>query len=177
MANSRKKVIVRTTDGTVLCGYAPQSGMVTEAGAAELLDLEGRILPIPLAEVRWIAFVRDFNLTDKAEPERLSRRTFLARPRSEGLWVRLKLAGGEMMEGLAPIDLSLLDGLIADGGLYLIPPDVRSNTQRLYIPRSVIVEAQLLAVITNPSKLKPVSSTKDVAQESLFPDLPDPPAR
>ncbi len=54
------------------------------------------------------------------------------------------------MEGLAPLDLSLLDGVFEDHGLFLIPPDIRSNTQRLYIPRPAIVEAQILAVITTP---------------------------
>lgn len=171
MPSSRKKVIVRTIDGMVQHGYAPQSGMVSANTAAELLDLEGRTLTVPLIEVRWIAFVRDFNLGDKLEPERLSRRTFLARPRSEGLWIRLRLAGGELIEGLAALDVSLLDGLLEDRGLYLIPPDVRSNTQRLFVPRSAMVEVQLLAVITNPSKTKPAAAASKgrPGQESLFP--------
>lgn len=178
MASSRKKVIVRCTipggSDTLHPGYLPLTGLLTpDARSIDLLDLEGRILPIPFASVRSIAFVRDFNLADKLDPERLTRRTFLARPRAEGLWLRLTLLGGtsspDLLEGLAPLDLTLLDNLLDDRGLFLLPPDIRSNTQRLYIPRHAIATLQLLAVITTPSKPKP-EPTSDSPQNSLFPN-------
>ena len=173
MASSRKKVLLRTLDDTILPGYLSVSGFVeVRDGVASvaLLDLEGRVLLVPFGTVRSIAFVRDFNLDDKQDPERLIRRTFLARPRTEGLWVRLTLAGGSIFEGLAAIDLSLLDGVLEDRGIFLIPPDTRSNTQRIYIPRAVILEMQILAVITTPSKTKPVQTASEVEQAPLFPD-------
>jgi hypothetical protein len=173
MASSRKKVILRTVTDSIYPGYLPVSGIVeTVAGVpvVSLLDLEGRIAAIPLATVHHIAFVRDFNLNDRDDPERLTRRTFLARPRAEGLWLRLTLTGGDIFEGLAPLDISLVDGLLDDHGIYLIPPDIRSNTQRLYIPRSVITDLQVLAVITTPSKPKPSKSDAAADQPSLFPD-------
>jgi len=153
MPASRKKAIVRTLTGTLHSGYLPLSGLLN-GEAVELLDLDGRILALPLKTVRWIAYVRDFNLGDSVDPERLTRRTFLARPRAEGLWVRLTMGGGETLEGLAPLDLSLVDGLLEDRGVYLIPPDLRSNTQRLFVPRSAFTGVQVLAVITTPSKPK-----------------------
>jgi len=104
MPASRKKAIVRTLTGTLHSGYLPLSGLLN-GEAVELLDLDGRILALPLKTVRWIAYVRDFNLGDSVDPERLTRRTFLARPRAEGLWVRLTMGGGETLEGLAPLDL------------------------------------------------------------------------
>ena len=171
MASSRKKVILRTLAGSVFPGYLPVSGFVEIADAKQvvsLLDLEGRIAPIPLDTVRSIAFVRDYNLGDRDDPERLTRRTFLARPRAEGLWLRLTLSGGAILEGLAPIDLALLDGLLDDRGIFLIPPDIRSNTQRLYIPRHSIVELLLLAVITSPSKAKSAKPESETQQPSLF---------
>ena len=165
MSSSRKKVILRTLTHTLHPGYLPLAGLVENA-SIHLFDLEGRIVPIPLSTVHWIAYVRDFNLSDRTDPERLTRRTFLARPRSEGLWIRLTLTAGDQLEGLAPLDLSLIDGLLDDRGLFLIPPDIRSNTQRLYIPRSAITAVQLLAVITTPSK---TAATKpDSPQKSLF---------
>ena len=176
MASSRKKVILRTTANELYFGYLALSGLIEGPPgqpSVGLLDLQGRIVPIPCATIRSIAYVRDFNLNDKDDPERLTRRAFLARPRAEGLWVRLTLTGGELLEGLAPIDLSLVDGLVDDRGLFLIPPDIRSNTQRLYIPRSAIVDVQLLAVITTPSKTKPATPpavTSDPQQDLLFPD-------
>jgi len=173
MAGSRKKVLLRTLDGTVHPGYVPVSEFVETTNGVvtvSLLDLEGRVPPVPLDTIRSIAFVRDFNLDDKDDPERLNRRTFLARPRTEGLWVRLTLTGGSLFEGLAPIDISLLDGLLVDRGISLIPPDIRSNTQRIYIPRAVILDMQILGVITTPSKTKPVQPESEITQTPLFPD-------
>ncbi len=57
--------------------------------AIDLLDLSGRVIPLLLNDIKHICYVRDFNLTDTVNPERLTRRTFLARPRTEGLWLRL----------------------------------------------------------------------------------------
>jgi hypothetical protein len=123
--------------------------------------------------VKYISYVRDFNLSDTVNPERLSRRTFLARPRTEGLWLRLhfRFSGNEpdVLEGLAPIDIAVLDDAVNDCGLFLIPPDVRSNTQRIYVPRSAISELHLLAVITTPSRRKsPSSKSVSSIQEDLF---------
>ena len=108
-------------------------------------------------------------------PERLLRRTFLARPRSEGLWLRLTFTAGDMLEGLAPTDHTLLDDLVNDAGLFLIPPDTRSNTQRIFVPRTSIAELTLLAVVTSPSKKKPAPIAGEAAnpQQDLFnADLP-----
>ncbi len=169
MPASRKKVIVRTVSGTLQWGYLSVAGIVRD-GVVELLDLDGRIAPIPLKTIRWIAYVRDFNLGDNVDPERLTRRTFLARPRAEGLWLRLAMPGNETLEGLAPLDLSLVDGLMEDRGLYLIPPDIRSNTQRLFVPRGSFNGVELLAVITTPSKPKPGVRKQ---QDFLFPEPPE----
>lgn len=152
MAHSRKKVILRTIRDEVYAGYLPASGFVS-GGAIELLDLTGRIVTVAADETRMVAYVRDFNLGEE-HPEQLTRRAFLARPRTEGLWVSLMLENGEPLEGLAALDAALLDGLLEDSGLFLAPPDVRCNTQRVFIPRSAIAEFQVLGVVTNPSKMK-----------------------
>jgi hypothetical protein len=169
MTSSRKKVLVRRFSGDAVPGYLPSGGFI-HAGAVELLDLGGRILPLPLTDIKHVSFVRDFNLTDSVNPERLTRRTFLARPRTEGLWVRLTFRTGDQFEGLAPTDLSLLDGLIDDAGIFVVPPDTRSNTQRLFIPRAAVSEIQLVAVITTPSKKQPIAErpAKESLQDELF---------
>ncbi len=149
MSTSRKKVIVRRFSGDTLPGYLPHAAFVHN-GSLDLLDLSGRIISLPLNDIKTVSYVRDFNLSDAVNPERLTRRTFLARPRSEGLWLRLTFKTGDLLEGLAPTDHTLLDGLTDDAGLFLTPPDTRSNTQRLYVPRAALTELQLLAVITTP---------------------------
>jgi len=169
MSNTRKKVIVRRFSGDTLSGYLPLAGFVRNS-SVDLLDLAGRNLTLPLSDIKTISYVRDFNLADTQNPERLSRRTFLARPRTEGLWLRLTFRMGDQLEGLAPADRSLLDGLCDDAGLFLTPPDTRSNTQRMYVPRAAITEVVLLAVITTPSR-RPAPAdrpTKESLQEDLF---------
>jgi hypothetical protein len=169
MSNSRKKVIVRRFSGDALPGYLPHANFLRQS-SVDLLDLSGRIIPLPLNDIKLISYVRDFNLSDTLNPERLARRTFLARPRTEGLWLRLTFRSGDVLEGLAPTDRSLVDALVDDGGLFLAPPDTRSNTQRIYVPRAALSELQLLAVITTPSRRQPLpgKSSKENLQDELF---------
>jgi hypothetical protein len=178
MSSAHKKVIIRRFTGETLPGYLPLSTFVRSQPpqpALDLLDLSGRIIPLLLNDIKYISYVRDFNLNDTVNPERLTRRTFLARPRTEGLWLRMVFRTGDVLEGLAPTDLSLLDDVLNDAGLHLIPPDTRSNTQRLYVPRSSVVELQLLAVITTPSRRKPLlAAAAPTLQEDLF-NTPLPP--
>ncbi len=187
MSSAHKKVIVRRFTGETLPGYLPLTGFVRNRApqpaaqsAIDLLDLSGRILPLLLNDIKHISYVRDFNLHDTANPERLTRRTFLAKPRSEGLWLRITFRSSDrtpdLLEGLAPIDITLTDDLVQDAGLQITPPDTRSNTQRIYVPRTSITELQLLAVITTPSRRKPLpASSVPSLQEDLFDSLVPPP--
>lgn len=172
MASSRKKVIVRVEGRGVQAGYLPAAGLLNHAnGMVELLDAGGRIVAIPLKTVRYVAYVRDFNLDDAENPERLTRRAFLARPRTEGLWVKATFKDGEVLEGLAGLDVSVLEDAMVDQGIFLIPPDVRSNTQRIFIPRVALAGLQVLGVITTPSKaVVPAKKGKDVGMDLPFPD-------
>jgi len=178
MSSSRKKVLVRRFTGDALAGYLPVSGFVRNRGI-DLLDLSGHIVSLPLNEIKYICYVRDFNLNDTANPERLTRRTFLARPRSEGLWLRLTFRTAssppDQLEGLAPIDASILDDLLNDSGLQLTPPDIRSNTQRIYVPRNSIADLQLIAVITTPSRKKPLPAPAAPSLQNELFNTPLPP--
>jgi hypothetical protein len=171
MSSAQKKVIVRRFTGETLPGYLPLSDFVRNR-SIDLLDLSGRVIPLLLNDVKHVCYVRDFNLNDSFNPERLSRRTFLAKPRTEGLWVRMTFRGGDVLEGLAPIDITLTDDLIQDEGLQVTPPDTRSNAQRIFVPRSSLTELQLVAVITSPSRKKPLpAASVPSLQEDLFEDL------
>lgn len=174
MATSRKKVLLRDLSGKLQPGHLPLQNFVRlegkpPANVLDLLDLEARVLVVPVSPLKWIAWVRDWNLNDHTDPERLNRKQFLARPRSEGLWIRIGFTDGDTLEGLAPLDLSLLDGMDRDRGIFLMPPDVRSNTQRVYVPRSAMSKFDVLAVITTPSK-KLASFRTPSRSGDLFPD-------
>lgn len=189
MPSSHKKVIVRRFVGDLLPGYLAPSHILEapegdreaarrENWALHLLDLSGRVIPVRLDEVKMVCYVRDFNLPDTKDPERLTRRSFLARPRGEGLWVRVTFRSGDLLEGLAPTDLALADDLMVDRGMHLIPPDTRSNTQRVYIPRSAMTEMQVLAVVTSRTRQPPAPKPAVAAhlQENLFRPAPPTPA-
>ncbi len=168
VSGARKKVIVRRFVPGLLRGYMAPSGFVEgqgDAAALELLDLAGRVQLVPLQEVKTVSFVREFNLNDEGNPERLPRKTFVARPRTEGLWVRMTLRDDEQMEGLAPLDLALADGLVSDLGIHVTPPDVRGNTQRVYVPRSAMTALQVVAVVTTPSRRRALEQIEAVTVE------------
>ena len=181
MSSSQKKVILRRFLGDALFGYLPASGFV-DRGEIQYLNLQGRVAGVALREVKTVCYVRDFNLNDLVSPERLQRRSFVARPRGEGLWIRVSFReDGDVLEGLAAPDISLLDGLTTDQGLFLAPPDTRSNTQRVYVPRAAIASIEILAVITSSMKRErpeaqiadSLEISKDVlVQEALFDGAP-----
>ena len=158
MTASRKKVIVRKLTQEWLCGYLPSPFMV-EAGQFGLLDLDGKVTAITLSDAKWICYVRDFSAS-ASDPEHLRMKAFLRRPRTPGLWLRIKLKDNDCIEGLAQNDVNLLD----DNGFLLAPPDSRSNTQRLFVPRSAIAELEILAVI----RAKAAPTAAQNLQESLF---------
>src|SRR6185437_9764222 len=122
MAKSRKKVIARRLTQEWTAGYLPSESFFRD-GTIELLALDGKVVSIEADTLKWICYVRDFNSGDITNPERLLRKTFAGRPRTEGLLVRLRLADGDLLEGLAANDLSLISG----EGLFLTPPDARST--------------------------------------------------
>jgi hypothetical protein len=110
-----------------------------------------------LSEVKGVFFVREFG-----DSESLQRKTFTSRPRTEGLWVRLRFRDGEMLEGLMPNDLTQ----VTPDGFFLNPPDSRSNTQRIFVPRSAVAELTVLAVIGSQARRR--RHLEDTRQAPLF---------
>ncbi len=167
MSASRKKAIVRKLSRDWVSGYVSAEDFCHQ-GAVELLDLSGKVVLLPAVEIKWLCFVRDFNSGELNNPERLLRKTFAGRPRIEGVFLRLRLSDGEQLEGVATNDRSL----IAGDGLFLLPPDTRSNTQRLWIPASTIAELEAVAVITSHARRKePAATPRPAASDSS--DQPD----
>ena len=79
----------------------------------------------------------------KATRSGLLQKRFTVRPRAAGLWLRMTLTDGDELEGLAANDRSLIEG----AGLLLTPPDTRSNTQRIYVPRTAIQTLEVVSLI------------------------------
>ena len=164
MSSGRKKAIFRKFSRDWLAGYVPASNFARE-GHLEMLDLDGKVVQLALGDLKWICYVREFNSGELNNPERLVRKTFAGRPRGEGLFVRARLKDGDLVEGLAANDLTL----VSSDGVFLTPPDLRSNTQRIWIPNTSLEELEVVALI-GATKKKPavVAEAEPVAQEKLF---------
>jgi len=166
MPSSRKKAIARRFTRDWVAGYVVFDGSSPDGflkdNLLELLALDGKVLFLELRTIKWLCLVRDFNSGEADNPERLLRKTFAGRPRTEGLYLRITLTDGDEIEGIASNDLSL----ITAQGILLTPPDVRSNTQRVWIPAASLSELEVVAVIGSAAKKK-ASKTED-RQESLF---------
>ncbi len=137
MPSTHKKVIVRKMDRDTVSGYVSPSQIVTE-GKVEVLNTSGTVIAIELKEIKGVYFVREFG-----DSESLTRKTFTSRPRSEGLWVRLRFKDSEILEGLMAADLTQT----TPDGFLVNPPDQRSNTQRIFVPRTALESLTVLAVI------------------------------
>lgn len=156
MPSTHKKVIVRKTGRDSLSGYVSSAHFVVE-GKLEMLNTSGKVILIDLAEVKSVDFVRDFDDAGGA-----TRKTFTTRPRTEGLWVRLKFTDNEVLEGMMPNDLSQ----ITPEGYLITPPDTRANTQRIFVPKTALEEISVLAVIGHsPARKKRL---EDARQAGLF---------
>jgi hypothetical protein len=162
MVSARKPVIVRKFSRDWSAGYAGVAISIV-ATDCEILDVTGKVLRIPWTEVKWVCYVRDLPQGESTNPERLMQKRFATRPRSAGLWLRMTLNDGEELEGLASNDRSLVDG----AGLLLTPPDTRSNTQRIYVPRTSIQTLEVVSLIGAGTR-KAAASTA-TPQPELFP--------
>jgi hypothetical protein len=172
MASVRKPVIVRKFSRDWCAGYAGAS-FGQDAAELEILDLTGKVLRIAWEQVKWVCYVRDFpapsQSNDQANPERLLHKRFSIRPRTAGLWLRMTLTDGEELEGLAANDLSLVE----DAGLLLTPPDTRSNTQRIYVPRQAIQSLQVVSLIGVSGRRRADAASRAKEQPELFPGEPE----
>jgi hypothetical protein len=151
MAGSQKKVVVRRSGGEVVWGYLPPSGILHD-GQVALMGADGRVNTFAFREIQMISYVRDFNLDDPVDPERLGRRSFGTRPRGDGLWVRLGLPDETMLEGLMAFDLGFLETIVEDQGVFVTPPDGRGNVLRVFVPRRVLRSLEVLGWVSAPSK-------------------------
>jgi hypothetical protein len=157
MPSTHKKVIVRKLSRDTMSGYVSPTTFVSE-GRLELLNTAGNLIFVDLSEIKCVYFVRDFN-----EPDNVSRKTFTTRPRTEGLWVRLKFRDNDVVEGIMANDLTQFP----PQGYLLTPPDTRGNTQRIFVPRTALNQLTVLSVIGGlQGRRRPAKD--EAAQPQLF---------
>ena len=137
-------------------GYVASASFIVD-GKLEMLNTAGQVVGIDLKDIRCVYFVREFGETDL-----LARKTFTTRPRTAGLWVRLRFKDNEMLEGTMPSDLTQSPA----EGFLINPPDLRSNTQRIFVPRTALAAVAVLAVVGAQKRKR--RDVADEIQEKLF---------
>ena len=160
MPSTHKKVIVQKLDRDTVSGYVSPAAFIVD-GKVEVLNTAGKVVGIDLRDIKGVFFVREFG-----DAESLLRKTFTTRPRTEGLWLRLTFKDNDVLEGMMPNDLSQ----ITPEGYLVNPPDTRSNTQRVFVPRTALAAATVLAVIggSQARRKKPLAPNVDERQMPIF---------
>jgi hypothetical protein len=136
-ASTHKKVVVLLMDRSSVRGYL-NPATVGRSEAIDLLTEDGEHRAIELRKIKSVYFVREFK--ESFEPER---KTFLSRPKLDGIWVRLRFSDEDTMEGI--VANNLLD--LLDTGVQLTPPDLHGNVLHMFVPRSSLAEMKVLGVV------------------------------
>jgi len=142
-SSTRKKVVVRKVDKELVKGYVDSEQFLGDE-SVEMLDVQGRVLTIPLDQIKGIYFVREF----EGQPDRPERKIFLSRPRLAGLWVRMTFKDSEVLDGLMSENLLALQ----PHGFLVAPPDVYSNNLKIFVPRTALASFEVLDVISNGAR-------------------------
>ncbi len=154
-ATTHKKAHIVLLDKTLLqCYLNPR--LLGNGADVEFLTRDGEYQTLPLAKIKRIHFVREFN--DHSENER---KAFLSRPKLDGLWVRCQFRDGDAIEGVIPNDLADM----LQNGVRLTPPDLHGNTLWIFIPRTALAEMKVLGVVGIARRQAAAASS---AQPKLF---------
>jgi hypothetical protein len=157
--STNKKIVIRRFDRDAVQGYVNPQTYLQSAGV-ELLNPSGSLLIVPYEEIKSVHFVRDFGSVE-VPPER---RLFNTRPKLNGLWLRMRLRDGELMDGLLPNNLLLLEPY----GFTVAPPNPSSNSQRIFVPRAALADVQVLGVVGSPLHPAKPAQPKPKEQIGLF---------
>jgi hypothetical protein len=160
--STNKKIVIRRFDRDAVQGYVNPQSYLQSAGV-ELLSQSGSLLMVPYEEIKSVHFVRDFGPVEVSPDRRL----FSTRPKVTGLWLRMRLRDGEVMDGLLANNLLLVEA----EGLTVVPPNPSLNTQRLFVPRAALADVQVLGVVgsrLHPPKPAAAKPKEQGAQIGLF---------
>jgi len=152
--STSKRVIIRRFDREPVAGFVNPRTYLQPSGV-EILAQTGAVVIVPFQEIKAVCFVRDF--VDVEEPA--SARVFQARPKTEGLWVRMRFLDNDIMDGLLANNLLQLEPY----GFTVTPPNPSSNNQRVFVPRASLADIQVLGVVGSPlrpRKAKPAPKTQ-----------------
>ena len=153
-ASTAKKVLIRRFDREPLTGFV-NAQTYLQADGVELLTPGGALSVVPYGEIKVVCFVRDFATAGTTQERKL----FNTRPKMDGLWVRMELRDGEVLDGILSNNLLQL----TPEGFTVTPPDAYSNNQKLFVPRAALTVFNVLGVVGSPltrRKPKPIPESQ-----------------
>lgn len=157
--STAKKVLIRRFDREPLTGFV-NAQTYLQPGGVELLSPGGTLTLVPYSDIKVVCFVKDF---DSLEPGP-EKKVFNTRPKMDGLWVRMHLRDGEVLDGV--LSNNLLQ--ITPEGFTVTPPDAYSNNQKLFIPRAALSELNVLGVVGSPLTRRKAKTAPHQDQIGLF---------
>jgi len=134
-------VLIRRFDREPLTGFVNAQSYLQPQGV-ELLTPGGACLVVPYSEIKVVCFVRDFGSVEPTQEKKV----FNTRPKTDGLWVRMELRDGEVLDGILSNNLLQL----TPEGFTVTPPDAYSNNQKLFVPRAALSQLNVLGVVGSP---------------------------
>jgi hypothetical protein len=140
-ASTAKKVVIRRFDREPLTGFVNAQTYLRPEGV-ELLTPGGALVVAPYSEIKVVCFVRDFSSLEPVQEKKV----FNTRPKTDGLWVRMQLRDGEVLDGI--LSNNLLHFI--PEGFTVTPPDAYSNNQKLFVPRAALTQVNVLGVVGSP---------------------------
>jgi hypothetical protein len=140
-ASTAKKVVIRRFDREPLTGFVNAQTYLQPQGV-ELLTPGGACIVAPYSEIKVVCFVRDFGSVEPTQEKKV----FNTRPKTDGLWVRMQLRDGEVLDGILSNNLLQL----TPEGFTVTPPDAYSNNQKLFVPRAALSQLNVLGVVGSP---------------------------
>ena len=139
--STTKKVLIRRFDREPLTGFV-NSQTYLQPGGVELLTPSGTLSMVPYSDIKVVCFVKDFDSPESGQEKKV----FNTRPKTDGLWVRMHLRDGEILDGILSNNLLLL----TPEGFTVTPPDAYSNNQKLFVPRAALSLFNVLGVVGSP---------------------------
>ena len=139
--STNKKVLLARFDRESVEGFVHASAGF-DGEAIEILSPSGTLIRVPVVDTKAVCFVRDFEVGETWQQHR----TFLARQKMPGIWVRLLFRDGDSLEGMLPNNMMLVEA----AGFNIIPPDPTFQNQRIFVPRPALREVQVLGVVGSP---------------------------
>ena len=142
---SNELVVVHTTTGVLIKGLLDWDAVIDHVAALPPLpeSLQIRVAAtaecstVQISEAKAVFFVKQHEgVLDHDEVK------FFSDIPATDLWIRIRFADGELLEGQTHNDTRLL----LDPGIWLRPFDSTGNNRLVYVPKSSVVEFHLMGV-------------------------------